>query len=116
MNKYILQLSDNTSELFVTLSSYQNESQLFQSLDKNKNGVMVQRLEQREKGSRASMGTLTTGWEWRVHWSLLLQGVGVVTTSGPMERAGETRKSGSLFCVMAPAYLLRMYREATYHP
>ena len=33
MNKYILQLSDNTSELFVTLSSYQNESQLFQSLD-----------------------------------------------------------------------------------
>ena len=79
----------------------------------------MQKLEQREEGvttlgSRASMWTLTTDGVGRVHWSLLLQGLGVVTTSGHyMERAGETRKSGSLFSVMAPAYLLMMYREAT---
>ena len=46
-------------------------------------------------------GTLTTegggGREWRVHWPLLLQGVGVVTTSGEWSESGDReRERGKL--------------------
>ena len=90
MNKYVYIDICNfpTSSELSTLSSHY-AALLFRH-DKTFNGASdVQRLEQRGEGSPASMGHWPLG-ERRVHWSLLLQGVGVVTTSGqcggPMER------------------------------
>ena len=66
----------------------------------------MQKLEQREEGvttlgSRASMWTLTTDGVGRVHWSLLLQGLGVVTTSGEWserESGGNSQKWLIILC------------------